>query len=635
MPLQKLALTAGINKEGTNYSNEGGWYDCDKVRFRSGNPEKLGGWVRLSDNRFLGTARDLHNWANFAQEVYLGVGTNLKYYIELGGVYNDITPIRATYISPATNNCITTASGSAEVVFTIASHGAENNDFVTISGATSVGGVPAVSLNTSYQVHAVTTNTFTITVPSPATSTVSLSGGTGITLNFQIHVGGDVYSVGLGWGAGGWGRGGWGSAATIGVVQQLRLWTSDNYGQDFIIAPRGEALYYWANSGGVGAPASLLSGLATTAGYSGAYVPTKTLQIVASAVQRFVIAFGSNPYTPGTPGSAFDPMIVRWSDQANPYQWVPAITNQAGEYRLSAGSTIIAAQVVKQEILIWTDSAIYSMQYIGPPYIWQFTQIMGNISIMSPNAAVTANNVTYWMGRDKFYVYNGTVSTLPCTLKQWVFDDMNTAQSFQFFGGGNASFNEVWWFYCSLNSTTVDRYVIYNYLDNVWYHGSLARTAWVDSGMRIKPSAAAYNNRVLYHEAAVDDESEPLTVPINAYVQSSDFDLEDGQHFGFVWRMLPDVNFNGSSVASPYTTITLAPRRNSGTPYGVANVPTVASGNDYSGANPREYVVQLFTGQVYTRLRGRQMSFRIESNSLGVAWQLGNTRFDIKPDGRR
>jgi len=327
--------------------------------------------------------------------------------------------------------------------------------------------------------------------------------------------------------------------------------------------------------------------------------------------------------------------LVRWSDADNAYEWVPSTTNQSGEQLLSLGSYTIAALDTRQEILIWTDSALFSMQYLGPPYIWGFNLLMDNVSIMSPNAAIVVNNVTYWMGTDKFYMYSGRVETLPCALRQYIFNDINKDQAFQVFAGANEGYNEVWWFYVSQSSqgTTIDKYVVYNYLDRVWYYGNMARSAWLDSGIRQYPMAADYNNRILYHESSVDDVSGEAPVAINAYVQSSDFDIGDGHNFGFVWRILPDVNFNGSSTNNPYVTMTVKPRQNSGTPYGASDNPEVISANNYSTRSI--YTVQEFTGQVYTRLRGRQMSFRIESNSLGVAWQLGSPRIDIRNDGRR
>jgi hypothetical protein len=740
MPLQKLQFRPGLNREGTDYSNEGGYFDCDKVRFRSGFPEKIGGWIRLSNDTFLGVARALWNWVTLNGANLLGVGTNLKYYIEQGGDYNDVTPIRATFTTastPTTNNIIKTTNGSNVITIDYANYGGISGDFVTISGATAVGGIPADQLNAEHQITYVDLDTFTFTVASNATSTAT-GGGTAIVMAFQIQTGLDTFIVGTGWGAGTWpsyinttltnpftaasigvsvltvtqaGHGltsgdyvyfssisadacginrlvlqkafpitvtssstytistviggftylttstaasggtvvvstpvapvrGWGAAAAVGIGQQLRLWTNDNFGQDLIIAPRGGAIYYWNATTGVSVRAVELSTLASGATVPGTsytyqdFVPNQTNQIIGSSIQRFVITFGSNPYDPTNPTTPFDPLLVRWSDQENPFLWVPEATNQSGEYRLNIGSFIMCAKSTRQEILVWSDAAIYSMQYLGPPYVWGFQLLQDNITIMSPNAAITVNNVTYWMGTDKFFSYTGRVETLPCTLWQFVFDDINKDQAFQVFAGSNESYNEVWWFYCSQNSNAVDKYIIYNYLERVWSYGTMARTAWLDSGLRQFPMAAyPTGNKILFHEANVDDVSGLTPVPIEAYIQSSDFDIGDGHNFGFVWRILPDITFNGSNANQPSVTMTLRPRQNSGTPYGRADRPQVASTQNYTSRNT--YEVQEFDGQVYTRLRARQMSFRIESSGLGVAWQLGSPRIDIRPDGRR
>ena len=367
--------------------------------------------------------------------------------------------------------------------------------------------------------------------------------------------------------------------------------------------------------------------------YAGAFVPVATYQVVASSIQEFVIALGANPYSPNDANTAFNPLLVRWSDQANPFQWIPDVTNQSGEYTLTNGSYIMGARATRQEILVWTDSAIYSMQYLGAPYVWGFQILMDNISVISPNCMITVNNVTYWMGRDRFYMYSGRVEVLPCALRQYIFDDINQDQAYQVFAGANEAYNEIWWFYCSTGSNTVDKYVIYNYLDRVWYYGTMSRSAWFQSGSLQYPIAADYNGRLLNHEDGCDDQSTASPQAIDAFVQSSDFDIGDGHNFGFVWRILPDVNFNGSTTNQPAVTMTVKPRENSGTPYGSADNPQVQSAQNYTTVP--EYTVQQFTGQVYTRLRGRQMAFRIESTKLGVAWQLGSPRIDIRPDGRR
>jgi protein involved in ribonucleotide reduction len=700
MPLQKLQFKPGLNREGTDYANEGGWYDGDKIRFRSGFPEKIGGWSRLSDNTFLGTARSLWNWVDLSGNNFLGVGTSLKYYVELGGTYYDVTPIRKI-VSPMANNPFATAYstlnggisasatsltlvsgasfsnspgilkidseqifytskagntlsgllrgyngttavshltsavvGCSTITVTDAANGATQNDFVTFSAATAFGGFSTANINAEQQVfNVINTNSYTINISGVFSTSGTSGGGAVVVATYQINTGLDTYIGGTGWGAGSWGRGGWGSGATTSVGNQLRLWSDDNYGQDLVIAPRAGAIYYWKASTGVATRAKLLSDLSTLEGFAGTFVPYQTYQVLSSAIQRFVIAFGANPYFSGVPNTTYDPMLVRWSDQANPYQWVPDLTNQSGEFRLSNGSYIMQAQATRQEILVWTDSCIYSMQYLGPPYVWKFEVLMDNISVMSPNSMITINNVTYWMGVDKFYMYSGRVETLPCSLRQYIFNDINQDQAYQVFCGGNEGYNEVWWFYCSNGSNTVDKYVIYNYLDRVWYYGSMARTAWLDSGIRRYPMATNYDDRVLYHESNVDDVAGTSPAPIDAYVQSSDFDIGDGHNFGFVWRILPDVNFNGSNIDKPAVTMTIKPRQNSGTPYGVADIPTVQSQDNYTVRGV--YTIQEFDGQVYTRLRGRQMAFRIQSTGLGVAWQLGTPRIDIRNDGRR
>ena len=637
MPLQKLQFRPGLNREGTDYSNEGGWYDGDKIRFRSGFPEKIGGWTRLSNSQFIGTCRIMWNWIDLDGTNYLGLGTNQKYYIERGGDFNDVTPIYHTSTAlEAPNGPFTATNGSSIITVKDTTYTPGEGDWVTFSGALTLGGnITATVLNQEFKILTVdvATSTFTIDCGVQANASDTNHGGAVVIAEYQLPIGLDIWITGNGWGAGPWGRGGWGSSYVIGIGQQLRLWSNDNYGQDLAIAPRGGGIYYWLDSTGVAVRAQPLGDLSTAAGYQGQFVPHTTNAVSASTIQRFLIAMGANPYDPTDPNTDFDPMLVRWSDQENPYEWVPQATNQSGEFRLSNGSYIVTYKNTRQEILVWTDSCLYSMQYVGPPYVWSFNILMDNISIISPNASVTVNNVTYWMGNDKFYMYSGRVETLPCSLRQFIFEDINKNQAYQVFAGSNEGYNEVWWFYCSGNSNTVDKYVIYNYLDRVWYYGTMARTAWLDSGIRPYPMAANYENRILYHESNVDDVAGLTAVPIAAYVQSSDFDIGDGHNFGFVWRILPDVNFNGSNVNNPYVTMTVKPRQNSGTPYGAADNPRVVSQDNYSTKGI--YTVQEFDGQVYTRLRGRQLSFRIESDSLGVAWQLGTPRIDIRPDGRR
>ena len=709
MPLQKLQFKPGLYREGTIYSSEGGWYDGDKVRFRSGLPEKIGGWTQFSSNQYLGICRSIWVWLNGDAGVgnlYIGLGTSIKYYIFSGGTYNDVTPIIQT---DTLTNPFTTVNTSTTVTVTDATYNPSVGDYVIFSGATAVGGL---TLNGEYIVKTVTSST-TYTITAASAATLSATGGGTVTANYEYPIGSNSYTIGTGWGAGPWSRGTWGSSYSSGIGVQLRLWSNDNFGADLVLAPRGGPIFYWQDSNGVGTRAQYLSSLAnsttilqdattftsgvstvtvtnanapyiypymritgtnipagtyvtnayltgstsvpisnTTSGassgnysfsYAGAFVPNLTYQVISSVVQQFVIAFGANSYSPNNASTPFNPMLVRWSDQANPYQWIPQLTNQSGEYALSNGSYIMGARATRQEILIWTDSALYSMQYVGTPYVWGFQILMDNISVMSPNCMITVNNITYWMGRDRFYMYNGTVQTLPCSIKQYIFEDINQAQSYQVFAGANEGFNEIWWFYCSIDgnggtktnpNSLVDKYVIYNYLDNCWSYGTMARTAWYQTGTQLYPIAADYNGRLLNHENGTDDNSTAATLPIDAYIQSSDIDIGDGQQFGFVWRMLPDVNFNNSTGDIPSITMQLLPRRNSGTPYDTTvDNPQVQSPQNFT--NIPAYTVNEFDGQVYTRVRGRQLALRIESNNIGTAWQLGVPRIDIKPDGRR
>jgi len=863
MPLQKLNFVPGLNREGTAYSVEGQWYDGDKIRFRSGKPEKIGGWTQVNPNQYLGICRSLWTWVDLSSNVFIGVGTTSKYYIYSGGTYNDITPI--TYTSTLSTNPISTTASSTSVTITDTAYNPSIGDYLLFSGSATIGGIV---LSGEYIVTSVISSTqYTIKAASAASSTTT--GGTGTVIQYELPTGAATYFSSNGWGTGPWGgvtpaltatlgtnpfsttsgsgvvivsqsatpytltgqyvyfsgassitgtgisasmlantfsvtpvsassysismpsgftatatatgggttvvateqsgTRGWGTAFTgTGAGTQLRLWSNDNFGQDLVFAPRGGNIYYWVDANGVATrgvslaslanstastitslsfasgsttaiasaptgiyPYSYITGtgipsgtyvtssyvigstsvplsIASTAAssgnytisYAGSYVPTQTLQVITSAVQEFVIAFGSNSYNGGSlSNDPFNPMLVRWSDQANAYQWVPQVTNQSGEFPLSNGSFIVGARATRQEILIWTNTALYSMQYVGYPYVWSFNILMDNISTMSPNCMATINNITYWMGTSKFYKYDGTVHTLPSTLRQYVFDDLNINQSFQVFCGANEGFNEVWWFYVSNENinNSIDKYVIYNYVDNAWSYGTFetvqvtagnfvvgqqyviatqgttnftqagaannnigtyfvatttgsgtgtawalnGRSAWLQDNIQSNPVAADYNSRLLYHESGVDDAATSNVQPIYAYIQSSDFGImasdqnNSGQHFGFVWRILPDVNFNGSNQANPQVTMAIYPRQNSGTAYGSTDLNQVTSSQTYATPTPNEYTVQQFTGEVYTRLRGRQMAFKCYSNTIGTQWQLGTPRFDVKQDGRR
>lgn len=765
MPLQKLQLRPGVNRESTTYANEGGFYASDKVRFRSGFPEKIGGWINQSTYTYSGVCRSLFNWITFVNENLLGVGTNQKFYVELYGVYHDITPLSSTITLP--NNPFATTNGSYYVtVTTTLPHNLTRGTYVTFSGVSGGGVVNDITLNGNFEVIDIpTSTTFTIIGATTATATGS-GGGAAVSAALEINAGNAVFSLGLGWGGGPWGYGGWGIGSTVST--QIRLWSQDNDNENLLLNPRSGPIYYWAKdtstwaraitlnaytntqvktitaaSFGSGATTitvadptgietgAVISGTNIVAGtyvttayvlgstsvpissatsgvsggsytfsYSGRHVPNNTYQISTSSTGNFCIAFGANPYNPVNFSEDFDPLLVRWSDADNPFEWVPAVTNQSGESRLSYGSYIVTALDTRQEVLIWTDAALFSMQYLGPPYVWGVNLLMDNLSIASPNAAITVNNVTYWMGVDKFYQYSGRVETLPCSLRQYVFEDINTDQLAQVVAGSNEGYNEVWWYYPSSNSLINDRYVIYNHLERIWYYGTLERSYWLDSPLRQYPMAAfsyqksflsaainssvtilpvvnaasypnsgvvtidfekiyytgktstsltgctrgyagttatshiAYSsltysvpNQVMNHEFGNDDRSTAEILPITAYIETSDFDIGDGHNFGYVWRILPDVTFNGSTSNTPAAVLTVKARQNSGAAYTQGDSPTVQE----TAALP----IELYTGQVYTRIRGRQMAFKMSSTDIGVAWQMGAMRLDVRPDGRR
>lgn len=636
MPLKKLLFRPGVSRENTRYLSENvgptgvngaysaGWYDCDNVRFRSGSPEKIGGWERISSNFFLGICRSLWSWATLGGASLLGVGTNLKFYIENGGQYFDVTPIRTSVT--INNNPFVATLGSSVITVTDTSHGCFTGDFVTFSGAVGLGGnITAGVLNNEYQVTVVDGNTYTITVPAVANaSDVSGSpgGGAAVVAAYQINTGYEFAVPLVGWGAGGWGSGPWGTGTTS--LESLRLWSQSNFGEDLIFNPRGGAIYYWSSSLGTGTRAV---NLASKLGASD--VPTVANHVLVSDASRFVIAFGCNDLGSATQ----NPMLIRWSDQENAVDWTPSATTQAGSIQLSLGSEIITAIQTRQEILVFTDSAVYSMQYLGVPIVWGSQLLGDNISIVGPNAVSIASGVTFWMGVDKFYRYDGRVQTLRCDLRQYIFSDINQDQYAQVFSGTNEGFNEVWWFYCSANSTSVDRYVIYNYLEDIWYYGFMSRSAWLDSGLRDYPLGATYQHNIVNHESGVDDNTTEVPLPIVASITSAQFDLDDGHKFMFMWRVLPDITFRGSQVNSPSVRMYMQPLKNSGSGY--TTPPSVGGENNRPVTRTAVLPIEAFTGQIYTRVRARQMSVKVESTDLGVTWQLGAPRLDLRPDGSR
>ena len=787
MPLQKLTLKPGVNRENTRYTNENGWYESDKIRFRQGTPEKLGGWQRISASTFVGICRSLWNWVTLAGQNLMGVGTTSKFYIENGGAYYDITPIRAehTLTNPFATNTATNSGGYTTVTVTDATAGFTDGAYVTFYGSTAVGGVTVLG---EYVLTFLTGSTYTISVSGTASS--STTGGGTVYAVYQINPGGAAYVPSVGFGAGTWGGGYWGiGTSTPTAVAPIRIWNQVNWGQNLLYGVNGGPLYYWdasigydasataavvtmtiatpcvvssglglangtpltlsttgalptgllpgtlyyvkyltsgtfnlmssyvaltayctgagtntltvtkvisgtiaagmtiyyysggsyislgtvtltgTGSGGAGTytvsaggsigtsviPVSMSAGTVvnTSGSQSGtqsisprgvlisslpgadAYVPLYQNVFTVSDASRFVLVFGTNDYGSTT----LDPMLIRWSDQESLTTWYPAITNQAGSVRLSHGSEIVAVLQSRQEILVWTDSTLYSLQYLGPPYVWGNQLLADNVSIISQNSPVLASGITYWMGVDKFYKYDGRVQTLNCDVRQYIYSDINLNQSVQVFGSTNEGFNEAWWFYCSAESTVIDKYVIYNYIENAWYYGTMGRTAWLDTGLRDYPVAATYSYNLVNHEYGVDDNTTGTPAAIAASITSAQFDIGDGNNFAFVWRMLPDLTFRGSTAGTtPALTMQLLPLQNSGSGY---NDPKSVGGTSTDASQAvtatQTYPIDLdtYNGQIYIRIRGRQMSMRITSNQIGTQWQLGSPRIDLRNDGRR
>lgn len=711
MPLKKILFKPGVNRENTRYTTEGGWYDCDKIRFRQGTPEKVGGWAPVTNNTFLGVCRSLWNWITLAGLNLVGLGTNLKFYLQVGAVYQDITPLRYTTASDTLTNPFDTTSGSDLITVNDVGSNVNNGDRVNISGVTvSVGGIPADEINGQHVVTRVNADSYTIEVPTNASSSVTGVGGTvnvqyfyyvvpvnnpyttttgsnivlvtdnahgcvngdfvlinpSVTLNgvtiapgeyqissvtpntytivgsgnasssgsggglvffrYQVNVGPAIQIPLVGWGSGAWGSGVWGFSAI--TASEIRIWSQANFGEDLIFGPRYGELYYWDASGGLPA-----RGVALAALPGASDVPILQNTLVVSDTSRFVLVFGCNEIGSTT----LDPMLIRWSDQESVTDWTPQATNQAGSIRLSTGSEIITVLQNRQELVVWTDSAIYSLQYLGPPYVWGSNLLADNISIVGPNSKAMASGIVFWMGRDKFYTYDGRINTLRCDLRQYIFNDFNFEQAYQVYAGTNEAYNEVWWFYPSADSMVNNRYAVYNYAEDIWYYGTMGRTAWLDSGIRDFPMGATYDNTLVYHENGVDDNTTGTPVAINSYIQSSQFDIDDGHNFGFIWRMIPDITFRGSVSGggnpTPQVTMTLTPYQSSGSG---PNIPPSVGGNSSAPVTRIAQVpIEEFTGQIYTRVRGRQIDFRIEADRLGTQWQLGAPRIDIKPDGRR
>ena len=636
MPLSKLQFRPGINKETTSYSNEGGWFDCDKIRFRAGFPEKIGGWAKKTPNSFLGTTRALHPWQTISLANYLGVGTNIKYYIQYGGAYYDITPLRAT--TSAGDVTFSATNGSSTITVTDTSHGAIVGDFVTFSGAASLGGnITAEVLNQEYKIVTVpTANTYTITarevnpvsritvdgVYTPvavlASGSDSGNGGSSTVGAYQLNIGLNTSITGDGWNAGTWGRGTWNSATTPTIQDVMRLWTHDNFGEDLIINIHNGGLYYYDSSQGLTYRATVLSSVAGAVS-----PPSIATKVLVSDVDLHVIAFGCD--SEDDPGTQ-DPLLIRFSDQRNALDWKATVDNTAGDLKISSGSKIITAIETKREILVFTDTSIYSMQFIGPPDTFGITIVSEGISIRSPNSAVAIEDNVFWMGNNEFYVYNGAVQKIPCTLRDFVFSDFNSLQSEKVFAGVNSSFSEIWWFYPSADSNEVDKYVIYNYQQQIWYYGSLNRTAWLDRGVNELPISASTDFYLYNHETGDDDGSTDPVTAIPAHIESSQMDIGEGDQFTFISRIIPDITFRNSEIGKKASLI-LKTR----------NFP----GGNYLQTDPTEVSktatvpVEQFTNDAFIRLRGRSFALRVESTETGISWRLGSPRIDIRPDGRR
>ena len=626
MPLTKLVFKPGVNREGTNYANEGTFWDGDKIRFKSGFPEKIGGWVPYSTDTFLGSCTSLWAYSCTCGTKLLGVGTDLKVYVERGGEYFDITPIVST--ATIASNAFTTDTATPTIlVVNDNGHGLSTGSFVIISTVSGpINGVPDTEINGERQVTVIDIDKYSIAITTAPTS----SGTTGAaTIERLVAAGLPYYIAGSGWGAGAWSRGTWGSGTDAVVsLGQIRIWGMANYGNALVFGPRGGALYYWDFDYGSGMSqrGELIAGMVGAND-----VPVAQNGVLVSD-QRFVITFGSNDY-----GSTdLIPMLVRWSDQENYLEWEPRATTQAGSQILTNGSFIVTAKSARQEILIWTDSALHSMQYVGPPYVYGFNLLADGISIIGPNAAVVVNGIAFWMGKDKFYVYDGRVQPLPSAVRTYVFEDLDQDDAWQVVAGTNEGFNEVWWLYTSKGALTVNKYVIFNYVENTWAFGTLDRTFWYDTGLKTYPIAATYNpdtqvGNLMYHEVGNDDGTTNPPSPIYSFVETADFDLEDGTHFSFVDRMIPDLTFvgsdNGENIPAPQVALTVQPRRFPGSNYTETDDPTVT--------RTASIPVEQYTEQVFIRARGRQMRFKIESDRLGTRWQLGVPRLNMRPDGRK
>ncbi len=626
MPLTKLQFRPGVNRETTSYTNEGGWFDGDKIRFRFGVPEKIGGWERASQSTFLGTCRALKPFVALDSSRYMGLGTNLKYYIEEGGAYYDITPIRAT--TAAGDVTFSASNGSSTLTVADTAHGAVANDFVTFSGAASLGGnVTAAVLNQEYQIDTVLNdNSYTVVAKDTSGVVVTANasdtgnGGSSVVGKYQINTGLDTSVSGTGWGVGTWGRLGWGDAdASAGTTTVLRIWTHDNFGEDLLINVRDSGIFYWDKTSGLSAPAVTLSSLGTDS-----TIPTIAKQVLVSDRDRHIIAFGCDPENNI---GVQDPLLIRFSGQEAPTTWQSLPDNTAGDLRIGSGSEIVCAVETRQQVLVFTDVSLHAMQFLGPPFTFGINMLSENITIISPLAAIAHDDVVYWMGFEEFYAYGGQVQRLPCSVRSYVFDDFNRQQREKVFAAVNAAYSEIWWFYPSSTSNEIDRYVVWNFQEQAWYYGTLTRTAWVDRGINDFPIATFTDGRQYFHELGLDDGTTVPESAISAFIESSQIDIGEGEQFAFIRRIVPDVTFENSTAASPSVVFTTQVRNFPGGNYLHSDAATTTR----TATTP----VEQFTEQVHLRLRGRSFAMKISSDASQVQWRLGSPRLDIRPDGRR
>ncbi len=618
MPLQKIQFAAGISKEGTDYTADQGWTDSDKIRFRKGRPEKIGGWTKFSTNAFQGVCRSLMTWASLGATKHTGVGTNLKFYITEGIKFNDVTPIRAT--TSAGDVTFAASNGSSTITITDTSHGANSNDFVTFSDAATLGGTIAASvLNQEYQIASVlTANTYTIVAKDTSGNVVTANasdsgnGGSSTVGAYQINTGLNTFVQSTGWGVDTWGSGGFGSVSAITPGSQLRLFSQDNFGEDLLFNVRGGGVYYSDLSAGLASRAVDI----TDASLGGSNPPTAALQILVSDIDQHVIAFGVNPIG----SSILDPLFIRFSDQGSLTDWTPTATNTAGGVRINSGSLIVGAVQTRQEILVFTDESLHSMRFVGGPFVFDFSTLSTDVSMVSPRAAINARGSVYFMDEGGFNVYNGSVQPLPCSVKDYVFSNLNVSQSYKVFAAENSAYSEVTWYYpIGTGDTEITNYVTYNYEENLWSVGTLDRGAWFDSGMGDSPIAtsvdtdtAATYNYLYSHETGFDADGSAMT----AYVESGDLEIGDGEGFMFMSKVIPDFSFDG---ANPSVAITVK-----GRDYPLQDTTTLSS-----------VTVNQSTTESYLRARARHPVIRVESTGSGYGWRLGTLRFQIRQDGRR